>query len=205
MGKKDKRVDVYIAKSAGFARPILAHLRQLVHSTCPDVEETIKWGFPHFMYKGMLCSMASFKRHCAFTLWKASVMADSKMPLSKVGKTSMGQFGQLTSLSDLPSDNIIIAYVKEGMRLNDEGVRAPVKSRDLGKKSLKVPEDFRKALAANKKALQTFEGFSYTNKKEYVEWVAGAKTGETRAKRLATSIEWLSKGKVRNWKYLRKS
>jgi len=202
MGKKDKRVDGYIAKSAGFAKPILEHLRQLVHKTCPDVEETMKWGFPHFMYKGMLCSMASFKQHCAFTLWKASVMADSKNLLDIVGKTSMGHFGRLTSPGDLPSDSIVAAYIKEGMRLNDEGVKPPVKSRTPGKKTLKVPQDFKKALGGNKKALETFEGFSYTNKKEYVEWITEAKTDETRAKRLATSVEWLSKGKVRNWKYL---
>ena len=145
--------------------------------------------------------MASFKEHCAFTLWKASVMADSQKLLSKVGKTSMGHFGQLTSLSDLPSDKIVVAYIKEGMRLNDEGIKAPVKSRDRETKTLKVPQDFKKALAGNKKALRTFEGFSYTNKKEYIEWITEAKTGETRAKRLTTSIEWLSKGKVRNWKY----
>ena len=54
MGSRDKRVDAYIAKSSEFARPILRQLRDIVHEACPEVEETIKWGFPHFDYKGML-------------------------------------------------------------------------------------------------------------------------------------------------------
>jgi len=40
MPTKDKRVDAYIAKSADFAKPILNHLRALVHQACPQVEET---------------------------------------------------------------------------------------------------------------------------------------------------------------------
>ena len=204
MGKKDFRVDSYIANSAEFAQPILNHLRRLVHGACPEVEETIKWGFPHFVYHGLLCSMASFKHHCAFVFWKASAMSDSHKLLSKIGKTAMGNFGQLKSLGDLPSDKTLVGYIKEAVRLNDEGVKAPAKSRAAGNKLLKIPPYFKKALSKNRKALQTFEGFSYTNKKEYVDWVAETKTEETKANRLARSIEWLSEGKIRNWKYLRK-
>src|SRR2546428_757706 len=70
MGKKDPRVDACIAKSADFAKPILKHIRKLVHRACPDVEETIKWQFPTFMHQGMLCSMGAFKNHCTFGFWK---------------------------------------------------------------------------------------------------------------------------------------
>ena len=60
MSTKNKLIDAYIAKSADFAQPVLIHLRELIHVTCPEVEEKIKWGFPHFDYKGeMMCSMAS--------------------------------------------------------------------------------------------------------------------------------------------------
>jgi len=31
---------------------------------------------PHFDYKGRMCSMASFKQHCAFSVWKAALMKD---------------------------------------------------------------------------------------------------------------------------------
>jgi len=55
MGTKDTRIDAYITRSADFAKPILNRIRKVVHAACPDVEETMKWSFPHFMHKGMLC------------------------------------------------------------------------------------------------------------------------------------------------------
>src|SRR4051812_8290446 len=77
MGQKDKRVDEYIAKAQPFAQPILREIRELVHATCPDVQETMKWSFPHFDYEGIMCSMASFKEHCAFGFWKGSLIKDA--------------------------------------------------------------------------------------------------------------------------------
>ena len=59
MAKNDPRIDAYIAKSAEFAQPILKHLRELVHQTCPAVQETLKWSMPSFVHKGLLCMMAA--------------------------------------------------------------------------------------------------------------------------------------------------
>src|SRR5688572_27262497 len=148
MGKRDKRIDVYIAKSAPFAQPILNHLRNLVHTACPDVEETMKWSFPHFDYAGeILCSMASFKKHCSFGFWKASLLSDPQGLLEVVGKTSMGSLGQITSLSDLPSDRILIKYTREAAKLNKEGVKVPSKAKTPVKKELQVPDYFMKAIS----------------------------------------------------------
>lgn len=66
MGKRDPRIDAYIDKQAEFARPILTHVRELLHEACPNVEETVKWGAPHFDYEGVLLGMAAFKQHCNF-------------------------------------------------------------------------------------------------------------------------------------------
>lgn len=123
MSRKDPRVDAYIAKAQPFARPILNHIRKTVHAACPEVEETMKWSFPHFDYKGMLCSMASFKQHCAFGFWKAALLKDIGIPTKSA--EAMGQFGRLTSVSDLPSDTVLAALVKKAASLNDTGVKAP--------------------------------------------------------------------------------
>jgi uncharacterized protein YdeI (YjbR/CyaY-like superfamily) len=203
MGQKDKRVDAYIAKSAEFARPILKQLRGVVHKGCPGVEETLKWGFPHFQYHGILCSMAAFKEHCAFGFWKASIMTDPEKRLTTMGKTAMGHFGRIQDLSDLPPEKTILAYVKEAARLNEEGVKVPVKRKPAPKTELVVPDYVVAALKRNKKASKSFEGFSYSHKKEYLEWITEARTEETRNKRLATAIEWMAEGKSRNWKYQR--
>jgi uncharacterized protein YdeI (YjbR/CyaY-like superfamily) len=197
MGTRDKRVDAYIAKSADFAQPILRELREIVHEGCPEVEETMKWSFPHFMYKGMLCSMASFKQHCAFCLWKGGLILKHE----DTSVDAMGQFGRITSIKDLPPRRTLLKHVSEAMRLNDEGVKPSKPKPRTDKKELTVPDFFIAALKKNKKALATFEAFPYSKKKDYVEWVTEAKTDETRDRRLQTSIEWLAEGKSRNWKY----
>ncbi len=202
MGKKDKRVDAYIAKSAPFAQPILNHLRELVHKGCPDIEETIKWSFASFDYKGPLCSMAAFKEHCAFGFWKAALMKDAdKMKDNQ--QNAMGHAGKIKSLDDLPSDKILIGWIKEVVKLNDDGVKLPPR-KNTEKKELVIPDYFIKALSNNKKASQAFENFSPSHKREYVQWITEAKTEETQNKRMITALEWISEGKGRNWKYERK-
>jgi len=196
MGKKDPRVDAYIAKSADFARPILKRMRDLVHKGCPEVEETIKWGMPAFDYHGFLGGMAAFKAHCAFNLWKGSMLgADNS--------DAMGQFGRITSVSDLPKDSVLVGYVREAARLNAEGVKAPRQPK-APKKPLSTPPDLASALKRNAKAKATFEGFSPSHRREYIEWITEAKTEETRSKRLGTAIEWMAEGKPRMWKYMAK-
>ena len=198
MGTRDKRIDAYIAKSADFAKPILGTLREIVHRGCPEVEETMKWSFPSFMYKGMLCGMASFKQHCSFGFWKNSLVLG---PNARREGGGMGSFGRITSMKDLPPKSVLLSYVKKAKQLNDDGVKIERPKRSKEKKELVVPNYFSAQLKKNKKAQTTFHAFPYSKKKDYVEWVTEAKTEETRARRLQTSVEWLAQGKSRNWKY----
>ncbi len=202
MAKKEKAIDAYIAKSADFAKPILNHIRELVHKACPDVEEKIKWGMPFFDYKReMLCHMASFKQHAVMSFWKAALMKDPVLNENAKSETAMGHLGKLTSLKDLPSDKKITAWIKEAMMLTDKGIKLTSNAKTPEKKELTVPDYFLKALAKNKKAKLVFENFPYSHKKEYLEWITEAKTAETRNKRMATALEWITEGKGRNWKY----
>lgn len=203
MGNKDKRVDAYISNSAAFAKPILIHLRDLIHTACPGIRETIKWSFPHFDYKGMLCSMASFKEHCAFGFWKSALMKDAREMLGK-NEYAMGHLGKIMSLKDLPPDKKIIAWIKEAVKLNDDNVKLPERKKTESKKEIEIPDALQKALNKNKIAATTFSNFSPSHKYEYLEWITGSKTEETRNKRIATAIEWLTEGKSRNWKYMKK-
>ena len=200
MGKKDARVDAYISKAAPFAKPVLTHIRKLVHQGCPEVEETIKWGMPSFEYKGPYCGMASFKEHCAFGFWKAALMQDADK-LKGNQKDSMGHLGRITALDDLPSDKVMLAYIKEAKRLNDEGIKLPPRKKTTEKKDIAVPDYFTKALNKNKKALKVFEAFPPSHRKEYLQWITEAKTEETRNRRMDTALEWIAEGKGRNWKY----
>ncbi|MFA6955097.1 MAG: YdeI/OmpD-associated family protein [Thermoanaerobaculia bacterium] len=195
MGKRDPRVDAYIAKAAPFAKPILEHIRKTVHGAWPAIEETIKWGMPFFDYKGPVCQMAAFKAHCAFGFWKGSLI----LGRSEKESEAMGQMGKITSISDLPSKREITRLVKAGAALNDAGV--VVKRKPAAKRPLSIPDDLAAALKKNAKARATFEAFSASQRREYVEWIVEAKREETRTKRLAQTIEWLAEGKPRNWKY----
>jgi uncharacterized protein YdeI (YjbR/CyaY-like superfamily) len=201
MATKDPRIDAYIKKSADFAKPVMEHLRRLVHIACPEVQETMKWSFPHFDYgDGILCNMAAFKQHCSFGFWKAALMKDKDKLLTPIGKSAMGNLGRITSLKDLPPDKVIIAYIKEAMRLNEEGVKIE-KPKPAPVKELATPDDFTKALNKIKAAKKVFEEFSPGKRKDYIEWITGAKTEVTRKKRIETAVEWISEGKSRNWKY----
>lgn len=196
--------DKYIERSAEFAQPILNQLRNIVHEACPRCEEKIKWGFPNFEYKkSILCSMAAFKNHCSFGFWLGSIMDDPDGILNPVGETAMGQLGKIRRLEDLPDKYVLIRYVQEAMNMIDSGVKLPKKI-VAEESNILIPEDLQQALSQNDKAQATFDSFSNSNKKEYITWITEAKTDKTRLSRLETTIEWLSEGKVRNWKYLRK-
>lgn len=203
MSVYDPRIDAYIEKSAVFAQPILNHLRALIHTHCPDVVETIKWGFPHFDYNNRTqFSMAAFKQHCAFGFWLSSIMTDTHGLLQVEEKASMGSLGRIESLKNLPSDKIMKDYIKQSMKLTDEGVKKTAKPASKEKTvETAVPDYFMAALKKNKKALAVFEKFAPSHRKEYLEWITEAKREETRNKRMAEAIEWMAEGKSRHWKY----
>jgi uncharacterized protein YdeI (YjbR/CyaY-like superfamily) len=196
MSNKNPRVDAYIAKSADFAKPVLLRLRKLVHAACPDVTETIKWGAPFYEHQGILICTPAFKNHCAVIFWKGKLLFKDFPAKDNPRK----KFRRLTSNADLPGDKILTGYLKAAIALNKAGVKTP-RSKPKPKAKLVVPDYFLAALKKNKKAFATFENFSPSHKREYVEWLTEARRAETRAQRLQTAIEWIAEGKQRNWKY----
>ena len=200
---KNPAVDAYIAKSPEFARPILAHLRSLVHKACPQIEETMKWNVPHFEQKGIVAGMAAFRYHASFGFWsqrllKEKLGKDAEKLFPKDGDSSMGG-RKFASLAELPPDALLIRAIKAAVELNGASIRP---TRELRKKPpVKPPPYLVAALRKNAKAKKTFEGFPPSQQREYVEWLTEAKQEATREKRLATTLEWLAEGKQRHWKY----
>jgi hypothetical protein len=190
MPHSDPRVDAYIQKSPEYARPILTHLRKVVHDACPDVQETIKWGVPNFEHHGILCGIAAFKSDVTFGFWKSQLLADRGFP----------ELGRLRSLADLPSDAELRRTIKAAMALNEEGIQ-PDRPRRGKKPPIRPPAYFMAAVKKNKKALTRFQAFSPSHKREYVEWVTEAKGEDTRQRRLTQAVAWIAEGKSRNWKY----
>ena len=203
MPKRSPQVDAYIAKAAPFAQPILEKIRDAFHAAHPDIEEVMKWSFPHFQYKGIVGNMAAFKNHVSWGFWKAQLMSDPKGILNAMGdKTAMGG-AKVTSEKELPPKKVMVEYVREAIRLNDEGIKAERAPSTRSASPIEVPDDLAAALKRDKKARETFDNFSPSHKREYIEWITEAKQEATRQKRLATTLEWLAEGKARNWKYQR--
>ena len=190
---QDARIDAYIAKAAPFAHPILRHLRQVVHTALPGIEETIKWGMPHFVYKGkILAGMAAFKAHAAFMIHGDGRQGDA-----------MGQYGKIAALSDLPSDQDLSAKLLEAKARIDAAGTAlkPKPEPKVTKAEIAIPDDFAAALDRMQGARAHFHAMAASHRREYLEWVTEAKRPETRAKRTTQASEWIAEGKKRNWKY----
>ena len=204
MGHRDPRIDAYIGNAAAFAQPILERLRAIVHEACPDAEETLKWGAPSFMHAGgILCMMAAFKQHASFGFWKHALVMGGEVPRDGMPREGMGSFGKMTSLKDLPPKEELVALIQKAMRLNEDGVKTPGLRKARAPKPLPLaPDDLVAALKKNRQARTTFDGFSPSQQREYIDWITEAKRDETRQKRLAQAIEWLAEGKPRNWKYM---
>ena len=192
-------VDAYIAKAAPFAQPILEKIRDAFHAANPQIQEVIKWGVPHFDYKGPVGMMAAFKAHVSFGFWKSKLLKD---PHKIITGDAMGGT-KITSLKDMPSKKVIVEYVKEAIQLNEEGVKIERSPSKRAAAPIEVPEDLAAALKKDKKARSTFDSFPPSHKREYIEWITDAKQEATRKKRLATTLEWLAEGKPRNWKYMK--
>lgn len=197
----DPKVDEYIAKVEAFAKPVLEHWRQLIHDNCPDVTEAIKWGFPHFDYKGdFMCVIASYKNHCSLTFLKAELMSDARLKDSKALKPIQRFLGKVTGLSDLPPDEEFVGMLKEAMALNEKGIKVIAPKSDKPK-VLETPDYFSEKLAGNVKAKTVYESKSDSFRKDYIIWISDAKTDATRQKRMEEAIEWIAEGKGRFWKY----
>lgn len=200
----DERITAYIEKSADFAQPILIHLRETIHTFCPDTEEGWKWSFPHFMYRGkILCSMASFKNHCSFGFWLHSEMSDQYGLFKRMEEGGMGSLGKITSLSDLPGKDQLGAYILEAMSLIEQGVKPRELNPKAERPKLEVPEDLLALLKSDSKAKAVFDAFSPSHQKEYILWITEAKRAETRQRRLEQTLENLREGKSKEWKYQR--
>lgn len=67
---------------------------------------------------------------------------------------------------------------------------------DAEPRELIVPEDFEEALNRHEEARRFFEGLSYSNKRRFILNIEGAKSAETRQRRIEKSVELLREGKL---------
>ncbi|KAI1695720.1 hypothetical protein Ddc_21059 [Ditylenchus destructor] len=138
MASHDPRIDAYIERAAPFAQDLLRHWRATVHAHCPDVVETIKWGFPNFVYRNKILSgMAAFKAHCSIGFWHG----EAALGEGKGKDGAMGDYGRLTSLKDLPPKSEQKAAILRAMKLIEGGVKARPAEKSTPKPPPEAPAD----------------------------------------------------------------
>ena len=193
---RDPRIDAYIANAQPFARPILEKVRERAHAAGPDIEEAIKWGMPAYVLDGkILLITAAFKAHTALNFWRGQELNSSH---DSVG--AMGQFGRIKALDELPPDAELDQLIRDAAELA-RSAPAPRKPKHAPKPLAEMHPELASALDEAPKAKAAFDDFAPGHRREYLDWIAEAKRDETRHKRIATTIEWLSEGKKRNWQY----
>ncbi len=148
----------------------------------------------------MVGGAAAFKRHAAFGFWRQDVLPDPERPFRTRGP--MG--AKITGVLELPPDEVLLGYIRRAVELNERGAAPRARSKARPKPTPAVPPVLKAALRKNRKALAAFEGFPPSHRREYIEWITEAKREETRRRRLATILEWLSQGKPRHWKYVKR-
>lgn len=195
MSGRSAEVDRYIERAPAHARPVLLELRDLVHSVCPTTEEAIKWGMPTFNHRGIFASMAGFKAHSTFRFWKAALLGGE-------GNAEIAALARIAAPADLPPRPALAELVRQAVALNEDGVASPRSNVSERRPEADVPADMMAALRGDPRALERFEAFSPSRRREYVEWITEAKRDATRTRRLAQAIEWIAEGKPRNWKYM---
>lgn len=198
---RDPAFDAYSDKLEDFAKPVFDHLRALIHTTCPEVREAMKWSIPHFEYKGEnLCVFAGYGKHCSFSFCKDSLMEDPRLK-ANVDLPAVKRFmGKLTGLADLPPDDELARWIREAMSLNDRGIKLPPREPKTPK-DVPIPAAFAERLAADPAVKAIFDGKSASFRKEYNVWIGDAKTDATRTKRIDEAMSWIAEGKGRFWKY----
>jgi uncharacterized protein YdeI (YjbR/CyaY-like superfamily) len=122
------------------------------------------------------------------------------------GGESAGSIGKLTTLADIPDDDILIWYIRQAMAQKETVKKIvptakKVKAPTLLSSAIYIPDYLAELFDKTPEAGQYFDQFSPSQKKEYITWFEDAKTEATRQKRLTEGLEWISQGKTRHWKY----
>lgn len=197
---RNPKVDAYSSQAEAFAQPILQQLRDIIHAVCPEVVEDIKYGIPHFSYRGdYLCIFAAYKRHCSFTFYKDALMKDARLKANSGLPAAKRFMGKMTSIADLPATADLASWLEEAMALNEGGVKLPLREAKTPK-DVVMPAAFAAALEANPKTKAIFDSKAPSFRKEYNVWIGDAKTDPTLNKRIEEALTWIAEGKGRFWK-----
>jgi hypothetical protein len=149
--------------------------------------------------------MASVKQEGA--VWvaypkKSSGIASDLAGMQEWAATTGSDWNPVASIAiDEAWSAVRYKYAPGLEKVRHERQEEPVKDADGSvvvdrvKRTVTPPRDLQALLVKNAKARAAFEPLAFTHKREYVTWIVEAKKPETRAARLAKTVEMLTRGK----------
>ncbi len=170
--KRHHSVEAYIQHHPQWAEA-LALLRKLVLST--PVEETVKWGGPVYTVNGKnVVGLGAFKSYVALWFYQGALLRDAhhKLINAQENVTKALRQWRFGSVEEIRADaDTIRAYLLEAIENQRQGrVIKPVRD-----KALVLPPELADRLAADTSLRDRFEALSKGKKREYAEYIAGAK------------------------------
>jgi len=190
-----EKISAYIEKASGEQKEILNRLRVFLLQEEFKITEDWKWNAPNYNSKGMICWLAYFKNHVGINFFKGSLIEDLHGLYDDACMDKRNRQIKFRSSSDV-DETKLKHYLYEAIKLNKEGTKVQAKKIDT-----EIPEDLAQAFASHPNAKAFFDKLAAGYKRDYIEWITSAKQEKIRLKRLNTTIEWLSEGKKKNWKY----
>ena len=198
--QEQERINLYIAEQPEWQRKLLVRLRQLIHTADPEVEETWKWKGPHFDHKGIMIGMNAFKKFVGIWFHKGALLKDTHGILERNEKDEeKGMRAYKIHEGEKINEKAFMDLVKQAVKINESGTK--LTAAKPARKALEIPTELEAVLKKDEMAWSHWEGFTYSHKKEYVEWVTDAKKEETRKRRIAQAFEMIREGQGKNDKY----
>ncbi|MCB0792148.1 MAG: DUF1801 domain-containing protein [Flavobacteriales bacterium] len=195
-----ERINSHIAEQDEWKRRLMVRLRQLIHQVDPGIEETWRWNGPHFDRNGIMLGMSAHKTCVSIWFHKGALLKDPRRlfePLEKDEAKGMRVYK--LKESDAIDEKAFTELVKQAVKLNEDGVK--LSEAKPARKTLVVPPELESVLKKDQHAMTNWEGFSYSKKKDYIEWVTDAKREETRKRRIAQAFQLIRDGLALNERY----
>lgn len=195
-----EQINLYIAEQDEWKRKLLVRLRQLIHHTDSRIEETWRWNSPHFDMDGIMVGLHGHKTFVSVWFHKGALVKDPKKLFEALEKgEDKGIRAYKLHEGDAIDEKGFVDLLKQAIKLNEQGVK--LQDAKPARKALEVPEELEAVLHKDEQAWDHWEHFSYSCKKEYVEWITDAKQDETRKRRVAQAYQMIREGKTKNDKY----
>jgi uncharacterized protein YdeI (YjbR/CyaY-like superfamily) len=184
-------VDEYIL-NAGKWEEALILLRAILTET--DLEETVKWGMPHYTLNGKnVVGMAAFKHYAGLWFMNGALLEDKKGILHNAGEgETVAQRQWRFESVEAIRDNVehIIEYIEEAIMHQRQGKVVP----QVKNKPYTVPEELQREFDNDERLKLQFESLSHGKKRDYCRYIGRGKRPETREKRLKESLPLIREG-----------